>query len=70
MLEAALVGLGVAIAPSYLVEEDLRTGRLIAPWGFIETPARLGLWLPASAPRRDIEQLAEWLKDEIGQSSG
>ncbi|SDG23707.1 DNA-binding transcriptional regulator, LysR family [Onishia taeanensis] len=69
MLEAALVGLGVAIAPSYLVEEDLRTGRLIAPWGFIKTPARLGLWLPASAPRRDIEQLAEWLKDEIGRPS-
>lgn len=65
MLEAALVGLGVAIAPSYLVEEDLRTGRLVAPWGFIETPARLGLWLPPGAPRRDIARLAEWLKEEL-----
>jgi DNA-binding transcriptional LysR family regulator len=65
MLEAALVGLGVAIAPSYLVEEDLRTGRLIAPWGFIETPARLGLWLPAGPPRRDIERLADWLRHEL-----
>lgn len=70
MLEAALVGLGVAIAPSYLVEEDLRTGRLIAPWGFIETPARLGLWLPSGPPRRDIERLVEWLKQELSRSAG
>lgn len=68
MLEAALVGLGVAIAPSYLVEEDLRTGRLIAPWGFIETPARLGLWLPPGAPRRDIAWLTEWLTQELDRS--
>ncbi len=68
MLEAALVGLGVAIAPSYLVEEDLRTGRLVAPWGFIETPARLGLWLPAGPPRRDIERLVEWLRQELDPS--
>ncbi|MBB3139469.1 LysR family transcriptional regulator [Halomonas organivorans] len=70
MLEAALVGLGVAIAPSYLVEEDLRTGRLVAPWGFIETPARLGLWLPPGAPRRDIERLVEWLAQELAHSTG
>ncbi|MDT8880713.1 LysR family transcriptional regulator [Halomonas saccharevitans] len=68
MLEAALVGLGVAIAPSYLVEEDLRTGRLIAPWGFIETPARLGLWLPPGPPRRDIERLTGWLIQELDRS--
>lgn len=68
MLEAALVGLGVAIAPSYLVEEDLRTGRLIAPWGFIETPARLGLWLPPGAPRRDLARLVEWLTRELDRS--
>ncbi|MFG6179265.1 LysR family transcriptional regulator [Halomonas sp. THAF12] len=70
MLEAALVGLGVAIAPSYLVEEDLRTGRLVAPWGFIETPAWLGLWLPPGEPRRDIERLVEWLTQELARSTG
>lgn len=62
MLEAALVGLGVAIAPAYLVEEDLRTGRLIAPWGFIETDARLSLWLPNTAQDPRTRQLALWLK--------
>jgi len=66
MLEAALVGLGVAIAPAYLVEEDLRTGRLVAPWGFIETPARLGLWLPPGAPGKAITQLVDWLQAELG----
>ncbi len=65
MLEAALVGLGVAIAPAYLVEEDLRTGRLVAPWGFIETPARLGLWLPQRDLSRGVKQLVSWLETEL-----
>ncbi|MFM9270246.1 LysR family transcriptional regulator [Halomonas elongata] len=65
MLEAALVGLGVAIAPAYLVEEDLRAGRLVAPWGFIDTSARLGLWLPPGEPGREIDQLVQWLQREL-----
>ncbi|MBV0933733.1 LysR family transcriptional regulator [Marinobacterium weihaiense] len=65
MLEAALVGLGVAIAPEYLVEEDLRTGRLLAPWGFIETEAQLTLWLPRGARDPRAQQLAQWLKQRL-----
>lgn len=65
MLEAALVGLGVAIAPAYLVEEDLRLGRLVAPWGFIETSARLGLWLPPGTPGAPMQQLIAWLQREL-----
>ena len=65
MLEAALVGLGVAIAPAYLVEEDLRTGRLVAPWGFIETPSRLGLWLVQGELSRGVQQLVNWLEGEL-----
>ncbi|WP_036191343.1 LysR family transcriptional regulator [Marinobacterium lacunae] len=68
MLEAALVGLGVAIAPAYLVEEDLRAGRLVAPWGFIETPARLGLWISPGENRPVIGKLIEWLKAELVQN--
>ncbi|PSL13446.1 LysR family transcriptional regulator [Marinobacterium halophilum] len=67
MLEAALVGLGVAIAPEYLVEEDLRTGRLIAPWGFIETDALLTLWLPDGATDARTRQLADWLTQRLSQ---
>lgn|SRR5690554_2188608 len=67
MLEAALFGLGVAIAPEYLVEEDLRTGRLVAPWGFIETDARLSLWLPDADISPRAAQLADWLKATLNR---
>jgi DNA-binding transcriptional LysR family regulator len=64
-MEAAVAGLGIAIAPRLLVEDDLKSGRLIAPWGSIETPARLCLWLPSQADSRRSEPLAEWLKREL-----
>src|SRR5690606_36213511 len=35
LLEAAVAGLGVAIAPQQLVADDLAAGRLVAPWGFV-----------------------------------
>ena len=41
LLEAAVAGLGPAIAPEPLVAEDLAAGRLIAPWGFAATG---GFW--------------------------
>lgn len=66
LMEAAVAGLGVAIAPRLLVEDDLKSGRLIAPWGAIETPARLCLWLPKQTSNRRSEPLAEWLKRELG----
>lgn len=37
MLEAAVGGLGVCIAPWPLVADDIIAGRLIAPFGFIES---------------------------------
>lgn len=65
LLEAALAGLGVAIAPQQLVADDLRQGRLLAPWGFVETRARLALWVPARRVDRRAERLAEWLRNEL-----
>lgn len=65
LLEAALAGLGVAIAPQQLVADDLAAGRLVAPWGFAETPARLALWVPARLADRRAERLAEWLRKEL-----
>lgn len=65
LLEAAVAGLGVAIAPQPLVTEDLRGGRLVAPWGFSETPAHLALWLPKRAADGRARQLAQWLKTEL-----
>jgi DNA-binding transcriptional LysR family regulator len=69
LLEAAVAGLGVAIAPEPLVAEDLRAGRLVAPWGFCETPAQLALWLPKRAADGRARQLAQWLKHELRQTT-
>lgn len=65
LLEAAVAGLGVAIAPEPLVADDLRAGRLAAPWGFSETPAQLALWVPKRAVDGRAQQLAQWLKSEL-----
>ena len=65
LLEAALAGLGVAIAPQQLVADDLAAGRLLAPWGFVGTPARLALWVPRRRLDRRAERLAEWLRAEL-----
>ena len=65
LLEAAVAGLGVAIAPQQLVADELASGRLVAPWGFVETPARLALWVPARQLDRRAERLALWLRQEL-----
>ncbi|WP_275628117.1 LysR family transcriptional regulator [Pseudomonas sp. 273] len=66
LLEAAVAGLGVAIAPQALVADDLAAGRLAAPWGFVETAARLALWAPARRTDARAERLARWLRGELG----
>ncbi|KAF1015879.1 MAG: HTH-type transcriptional regulator TrpI [Stenotrophomonas maltophilia] len=61
LLEAAVAGLGPAIAPEPLVAEDLANGRLLAPWGFAATG---GMWVLAWPEGRDdprVEALARWL---------
>ena len=65
LLEAALAGLGVAIAPQQLVADDLAAGRLLAPWGFVKTTAKLALWVPRRRLDRRAERLAEWLQREL-----
>ena len=65
LLEAAAAGLGVAIAPQQLVADDLAAGRLVAPWGFVETSARLALWVPGRSRDGRAERLAQWLGREL-----
>ncbi|WP_373386759.1 LysR family transcriptional regulator [Pseudomonas alcaligenes] len=66
LLEAAAAGLGVAIAPQPLVADDLAGGRLVAPWGFVESPAHLALWVPGRSRDNRAERLAQWLGRELG----
>lgn len=61
LLEAAVAGLGVAIAPEHLVRSDMANGRLIAPWGFIETSAKLVLLTRKNQHTQRAQALAQWL---------
>ena len=65
LLEAAVAGLGIAIAPEPLVTDDIATGRLLAPWGFVETDAQWVLCAPKRAANPRIDRLAEWLRDSL-----
>lgn len=65
LLEAAVAGLGVGIAPEPLVADDLVNGRLIAPWGFVDTE---GCWALCTAGGRNdprVLQLADWLRHQL-----
>jgi DNA-binding transcriptional LysR family regulator len=66
LLEAALAGLGVAIAPQQLVADDLAAGRLLAPWGFVHTQAAWILATPRRLPDSRADTLAAWLRDALG----
>ncbi len=70
LLEAAVAGLGVAIAPQLLVADDLAAGRLQAPWGFVATPAQLALWVPRHGGDPRAALLADWLRDELAPPAG
>lgn len=65
LLEAAMAGLGVAIAPEHLVRNDIASGRLIAPWGFVETSAKLVLLTRKIQHQQRAEQLAHWLTNNL-----
>lgn len=68
LLEAAVAGLGVAIAPRQLVADDIRAGRLIAPWGFRATPASWVLCAPRPSGDPRPAELADWLRRELSQA--
>ncbi|WP_411851647.1 LysR family transcriptional regulator [Stenotrophomonas sp. LGBM10] len=65
LLEAAVAGLGVAIAPEPLVADDLATGRLIAPWGFGATGGFWVLATPEGAQDARVDALADWLAGNL-----
>jgi LysR family glycine cleavage system transcriptional activator len=66
-IEAALDGQGVALAPHFMVAEDLKLGRLVKPFALeVRQPARWYLVCPAAhAQDRSIETFRTWLQREI-----
>jgi hypothetical protein len=52
-----------------LVEDDLRSGKLVAPFGFVPSRRKLVLWVaPNLDGRADVEAMAGWLAQEMQAS--
>jgi DNA-binding transcriptional LysR family regulator len=68
LLEAAVAGMGVAIAPQPLVSEDIASGRLAAPWGFTRTTGTWALCAPQRSTDTRVAKLAEWLRRELAEA--
>lgn len=70
LLEAALRGLGVGIGSYPLVEEDLKTGRLVAPFGFVSSGRTYYLLHPRQAAGiQKIKTFRAWLLDTATNSA-
>ena len=66
LIQAAVCSLGVAAVPWMLVQENLYSGKLVAPFGFVPSHRKLRLWIaPQLDGRADVEALATWLADEM-----
>jgi LysR family transcriptional regulator, glycine cleavage system transcriptional activator len=63
-IEAALNGLGAAVVPWHLVAGDVNRGRLIAPWGFVESGYRYVVQIEKPG-RRKTEDFIGWLTKEM-----
>ncbi|WP_309090526.1 transcriptional regulator GcvA [Phenylobacterium sp.] len=72
LLEAAAQGIGVALARSGLIEQDLRSGRLVRPFE-LDVASELGFWVvwrPDSRKLRRIHALRDWLIEAARGSEG
>lgn len=68
-LQAATAGLGIALGSAYMVEDDLRDGRLIAPFGFAPDGSEYVLLSPVRFEGDERRMLfLDWLRHEMGRS--
>lgn len=66
LIQGARCGLGLANVPRMLVRDDLTSGTLVAPLGFVRGPNRLCIWIAPHLSRRpDVVKLVDWLHDEL-----
>ncbi|SDL69963.1 DNA-binding transcriptional regulator, LysR family [Modicisalibacter muralis] len=69
MIQAASYGLGVAIAPRMIVEDEISSGRLVAPFGFIAGKFNIVLWIaPHLRKSKDLQALVKWTMHEVGNT--
>jgi LysR family glycine cleavage system transcriptional activator len=65
-LQAACAGLGVAIGSVFMTQEEIGTGRLVAPFGFVRDGSEYFLLSPlpfATDPRRVA--FLQWLREQM-----
>lgn len=71
LIQAAKCGLGVANVPRMLVRDELRSGALVAPFGFVAGPRKLLLWVaPHLEARAETRALVRWLSEELVDAEG
>ncbi|WP_339527338.1 LysR substrate-binding domain-containing protein [Pseudomonas sp. EL_65y_Pfl2_R96] len=67
-LEAAIAGLGICVAPWHLVADDIRLGRLLAPFGFHQSHyAYIARRSPE--PNKKLDLFCTWLACQAEQDS-
>ncbi|QUN32121.1 LysR family transcriptional regulator (plasmid) [Cupriavidus sp. KK10] len=66
LIQAARCGLGIANVPRMLVQDDLNSGTLVAPFGFVAGPNRLTIWVASHLTgRSETKRLIDWLSGEL-----
>ncbi|AWB25372.1 LysR family transcriptional regulator [Methylobacterium currus] len=66
VIQAAACGLGFALAPRLLVEDEIAAGHLVAPLGFVPGPHAMQLWTAEHLRHRpDLRVVADWLRREM-----
>jgi LysR family transcriptional regulator, glycine cleavage system transcriptional activator len=70
VIQAATSQLGVALAPSYLVQSEIESGQLVAPFGFTDSSHTLNLWIaPHERHRDEVRRLGAWIRAMMGQAA-
>jgi len=71
MLEAAAAAIGVGVAPKLLVEREIESGRLIAPFGFVPCGAVFACCLlKTRADEPALREFSAWLAEEAAPIEG
>lgn len=65
-LQAAAAGLGVAMGPQLLVQDDIAAGRLVAPLGFVPDGSQYCLLAVQSWEAGSVQQLlVDWIQQQM-----
>lgn len=69
MIEAAVSGLGIAIAPQILVEKEILSGRIMAPFGFIYCDYNFYAVVRKNSANSEIMNIVNWLQCDTKTTS-